>query len=213
MDDPVEVIDVVAPGPVTAEEAVPASLVRVLPGSAGDPVRALQNLPGVARAPLGIGQLIVRGTAPEDTRYAIDGMDVPLVFHFTGLTTVVAADLLDEVVFTPGAWSVRYGRNLGGRVELRTTAAMPERSHGAASIDLFQAAAFGVFRLGERTALTVAARRSYVDAVLTPLLSDEGTAFRAPRYWDGQLRLTHVLPRGGRIDALVVGSDDRFATG
>ena len=36
-------------------------------------IKAVQNLPGVARAPLGVGQLIIRGTAPEDSAYFLDG--------------------------------------------------------------------------------------------------------------------------------------------
>jgi TonB family protein len=211
----IEVVDIVAERipPEVTERPLRADEIRVLPGSGGDVVRAVQNLPGVARSPLGIGQLIIRGKAPEDARYTVDGMEVPIVFHFSGLTTVLSSDLLDEVVFLPGGWSVRYGRNLGGRVDLRTTSALPERSTGYASLDLFQLAAFGSFRVGERTALTFAGRRSYIDTVLTPLLSNDEQAFRAPRYWDGQLRVTHALQGGGRVDALLFGSDDRFITG
>ena len=34
--------------------------IRYLPGTGGDVVKVVQNLPGVARAPLGVGQLIIR---------------------------------------------------------------------------------------------------------------------------------------------------------
>jgi TonB family protein len=42
--------------------------IRVLPGTNGDVVRVVQNLPGVQRPPLNIGQLLIRGTSPEDSK-------------------------------------------------------------------------------------------------------------------------------------------------
>ena len=65
-----------------------ADQIQYLPGSNGDVVKAIQNLPGIARAPSGIGQLIIRGTAPEDSAFYVDGSPAPEVFHFGGLTTV-----------------------------------------------------------------------------------------------------------------------------
>ncbi len=191
---------------LTAEE------LRVLPGSAGDVLRAVQNLPGVARSPFGLGQLIVRGHAPEDTRYSLDGMDIPLVFHFGGLTSVITGDSIDEVVFLPGGFGVRYGRNLGGRLDIRTRTDLPERSRGYVSLDLFQATGFAALRTDERTTVFLSARRSYADTVLTPVLSNSSQRFRAPRYYDAQLRMLHKPGTGGSLDLYVVMSDDRFAT-
>src|SRR5690606_35326063 len=47
-----------------------------VPGGAGDPLTVVQNFAGVARSDFG-GQIIVRGSAPEDTRIVIDGIGVP----------------------------------------------------------------------------------------------------------------------------------------
>ncbi|MCB9680003.1 MAG: TonB-dependent receptor [Alphaproteobacteria bacterium] len=210
-DDPDAFVDVVARAtPEVTERRLAAEDVRVLPGSFGDVLRAVQNLPGVARSPFGLGTLIIRGTAPEDSRYTIDGVEVPLVFHFGGLTTVVNGDLLDEVVFLPGNFGVRYGRNQGGRVELRTRTDVPEHTHGYVSLDLFQASVYADIRLSERTALSVSLRRSYIDAVLNPVFQGSDQPIRAPAFWDGQLRLVHHMPGQGTLDALLVVSDDRF---
>ncbi len=183
---------------------------RTLPGTAGDVLRAVQSLPGVARAPLGLGVLAIRGTAPEDSRFSVDGLELPLAFHFGGLTTVLASDFIDELAFLPGGYGVRYGRTLGGRIDLRTRAELPERSNGFVSVDAFQAAGFGEIRASDRTAVTLAFRRSYIDSVLTPILSNTSLRVRAPAYLDGQLRVAHRLAGGGWIDAMVLVSDDRF---
>ena len=195
--------------PEVTERILSAEEIRYLPGTNGDVVRVVQNLPGVARPPLNIGQLLIRGTAPEDSGYAVDGVGVPIVFHFSGLSTVLAGDLLEEVSFLPGNYGVRYGRTLGGVVDLRATRALPERSNGFLSVDVYQATAFAEQRIGEDTALTVAGRRSYVDAVLNPILNNGAAAVQAPRYYDGQIRLQHRTDRG-MLDVLLFGSDDRF---
>ena len=197
--------------PEINERALTQDEIRYLPGSAGDVVRAVQNLPGIARPPLNIGQLIVRGTAPEESAYFVDGVRVPIVFHFAGLSTVVAGDSLEEVTFFPGNFGPRYGNILGGGVDLRFDDDIPDVTNGFASIDVYQATLFHEQRLGENTALTVSGRRSWIDAILGPILASSETAIQAPRYYDGQLRLVHRTPSGGTLDALVFFSDDRFS--
>ena len=208
-----EVIEVVgrAVAPEVTERVLDADEIRYLPGSNGDVVKAIQNLPGIARPPLGIGQLIVRGTAPESTAYYVDGVAVPLAFHFGGLTTVVPSDFIQDVAFLPGNFGVRYGRVIGGSIDIRTTQSLPEESQGYLSVDVFQAAMFVEERVSERTAVTLAARRSYADAVLNPILNGmEGVNIRAPRYYDLQARVMHRTDKGTVFDALFLLSDDRF---
>lgn len=193
------------------ERRLSAEEIQYLPGTNGDVIKVVQNLPGVARPPLGIGQLIIRGTAPENSRYFIDGTPIPLVFHFGGLTSILPSDVISEVAYLPGNYSVRYGRILGGLVDVRTDPELPERSRGYVSVDVYQSAVFVEQLLGERTSLTFSGRRSYVDAVLNPILnSSDGPTFQAPRYYDGQLRLLHRTERGASWDVLAFLSDDRF---
>ncbi len=196
--------------PEVTERRLTAEEIQYLPGSSGDVVKAVQNLPGIARAPLGIGQLIVRGNNPEDTAYNLDGSPIPLVFHFGGLTSVVSGDMLQEVAYLPGNYSVRYGRKLGGVVDLRTTSGLPDESKRYVSVDLYQSALFVQQRLGERSALTIAGRRSYADVVLGPVLNQvDGLRVQAPRYYDGQIRFQYEGDAGD-WDLLVFASDDRF---
>lgn len=212
-DENTEVIEVVerAVAPEVTERTLGADEIRYLPGSNGDVVKAVQNLPGIARAPLGIGQLIVRGTAPEDTAYYVDGMAIPLAFHFSGLSTVVPSDAIEEVAFLPGNFGVRYGRVIGGTIDIRTTQNLPERSNGHVSVDLFQASLFVEQKVSETTAVTLAGRRSYADAVLNPVLNGmDGINVRAPRFYDLQGRVLHRSRSGTVLDALFLLSDDRF---
>ena len=205
------VVEAEAASAQITERRLTAEEIKYLPGTGGDVVKVVQNLPGVARAPLGVGQLIIRGTAPEDSRFFLDGSPVPNVFHFAGLTSVLNNDLIEEVAFLPGNYSVRYGRIVGGLVDIRVKPELPERSRGNVSVDVYQTTAFVEQRIGDRSFLSFSGRRSYIDAVLTPLLSSGVLTVQAPRYYDGQLRAFHETRRGVVWDALFFLSNDRFS--
>lgn len=193
------------------ERTLSAEEIRFLPGSNGDVVKAVQNLPGVARPPLGTGQLIIRGTAPEDSAAFLDGARIPVVFHFAGLTTVINGDLLEEVSFVPGNASARYGRFYGGMIELRTKGEAPTGQHGNLQVDLYQATLFAESAIAPGAGITMSLRRSYADAVLVPVINAvPGLEIQAPRYYDIQTRLQAKL-KETRLDALLLVSDDRFA--
>ena len=192
------------------ERFLTAKEIAYLPGSGGDVVKAVQNLPGIARAPLGVGQLIIRGTAPEDSTFYIDGGNIPNVFHFAGLTTVLNSDIIEEVAFLPGNYSVRYGRQLGGLVDIRTRPGLPERSRGYVSVDIYQSTIFAEQKIGDAWALSVSGRRSYADFILNPILNSSSISIRAPRYYDLQTRVIYKPSEGEFVDFLFFLSDDRF---
>lgn len=194
-----------------AEIEISRDVIVTLPGSMGDPVRALQNLPGVARAPFGSGQLAVRGTDSEDTAYLLDGVRVPIVFHFTAVSTVVSPELLSNIGFYPGGWSVRYGRALGAVVDLQTNDDLPRRNTSSVSADIFQVAGYSQFRLGQQSALTLSARRSYIDTLTQPILGQlDAQNLKLPRYYDAQLHFVQHMKGNGRFTATMLLSADRF---
>ncbi|MEC7986966.1 MAG: TonB family protein [Myxococcota bacterium] len=185
--------------------------IRFLPGANGDVVKAIQNLPGVARSPFGFGGLIIRGLAPDNSSYQIDGMQIPIIFHFGGLTTVINSDSISEVAYLPGNYGVRYGRQLGGVVDMRTKELVPERDRGYLSADLFHSTLFIEKKVGSEGAFSISGRRSYADVILNPVLQDFNINVRAPRYYDFQVRYLHKSPQYGTFDAFLMVSDDRFS--
>lgn len=209
VDDTI-VVTALKPTIEITQRALSVAEIQVLPGSNGDAVRVIQNLPGVARPPFNIGQLIIRGTSPEDSGAYLDGQRLPSVFHFGGLSTALNSDILDEVRLLPGGYGVRYGRTLGGVVDLSTTAEIPEKSRSYLSVDIYQTTAFTQQKLGDNTVLTLSGRRSYIDAVLTPILSSGGVTFRAPRYYDFQARVVHKFHDDSTLDVMFFNSNDKF---
>src|SRR6185503_9983483 len=94
--------------------------IAMLPGVQGDPVRVVQYLPGVARAPLGLPILVIRGALPRESTILLDGHTIPFVYHLGLLKTVISADLIDSVDFIPGGFGVYDGDYLGGVVDVRS---------------------------------------------------------------------------------------------
>ncbi|MEY3212624.1 MAG: hypothetical protein RIT28_3105 [Pseudomonadota bacterium] len=195
--------------PQAVVRTVSAEEVRTTPGTLGDPVRALVNLPGVVRTPFDSGWLLVRGGDPDQTAMLIDGVPVPLVYHLGGFSSVVHPGFIDTVEFFPGGYGARYGRATAGAVDIQTKT-VPSALKVEAGADLLYAGAFVQAPLGPKTGLAVAARRSYIDRVLARVLSEEQAAI-APRFIDGQVKLDREqvgLFWMGFRDQVEVPSDD-----
>lgn len=197
------------PGADVQRRVLDAAALREMPGTLGDPLRAVANLPGTQRSPLDTGWLLVRGADPLQTVVSIDGVRVPLVYHLGGYTSVLHPAFVESVSFLPGGGGAGFGRGLAGAVDVRTRAPakLPEVRAGA---NLVFAGAFAEVPTPVGT-FALAARRSYVDAVLSPFLEPTAAA-SLPTFWDWQARA--VLPGGLRIfgmgfsDSLAVAADD-----
>jgi TonB dependent receptor/TonB-dependent Receptor Plug Domain len=195
-----------------------------VPGTGGDALRSIQSLPGVARPPGLAGILIVRGSGPQDTNVFIDGALVPLVYHFGGLSSVVPTELLDKIDFYPGNFSSRYGRVMGGAVdvELRSPGTECVGDYGAptkeegcfrgmAQLDLIDARFLLRGPIAKDWTFAVAGRRSWVDAWLKPVLEDAGAGVTtAPVYYDYQAIVEHKPDPKTKIRAQFYGSDDKL---
>jgi TonB family protein len=185
--------------------------VEQVPGVAGDPLAVVQNLPGVARSPFASGQVIVRGAAPEDTRVFIDGLEAPLIYHFGGIRSVVPMPLLGSIDFYPGNFGVQYGRATGGIVDVSLKPLEPESFGGSIDVSIFDASVYLEAPLGEKAALAVAARRSYIGEVLGAVLSDDAFNLTvAPRYYDYHLLGSYRPTPDHQLTAQLLGSDDRL---
>jgi hypothetical protein len=183
--------------------------IQRIPGNNNDAIRVVQNLPGVARPAFGGGDVIIRGSAPEDTQFLIDGMGIPAVYHFGGLRAVFPSELLQDINFLPGGYSSYYGRATGGVVEVITRQDRPERISGHVDSNLFDTGIWLEAPIGDRVFIQAGARRSYIDAILLPLADTLGLNFTtAPRYYDAQARVVWDVNARNRLSLLLFSSDD-----
>ncbi len=184
-----------------------------IPGTGGDALRSLQYLPGVARAPGFAGLLIVRGSAPQDSQYFVDGTPVPIVYHFGGISSVVPTEILDRIDFYPANFSTQYGRAMGAIVDVGLKDPQADRLHGLAEVDLIDARVLAQGPLGDSGwKFVIGGRRSWVDTWLGPVLRAAGAGVSvAPVYYDYQAILERDLSKRSNIRFAFFGSDDRLA--
>jgi TonB family protein len=195
---PETIVRVQAEKKEVARRSISIETIERIPGTFGDPVKVVQNLPGVARAPFDFGLLLVRGSGPEDSGAHIDGIRVPQLFHFGAFRSIVTPILLDSVDFYPGGYGVTYGRLTGGILDVKTRDRYEDVLHGLVQADLLDASAAilgPIKKKGEKQPIggfVLAARRSYLDVVLPALAPSTVDLSRIifPRWNDIQGKLT-----------------------
>ena len=182
-----------------------------IPGTRGDALRAVELLPGVARPPFGIGLLIVRGSAPQDSESFIDGIPVPLIYHFGGLTSIYNSYMLEKIDFYPGNFSVRYGRRTGGILEVTTRDPARDRVHGVAEISVIDTFFTIEAPITDKISISGGLRRSLLDLILPSVLPDDVGIRQAPVYIDYQFKMNFLPSKRDRVRISAYGSSDRLA--
>lgn len=189
---------------------------RKVPGTSGDVVRVIENLPGVARATAGSGELVVWGAAPQDTRIYVDGVPMPRLYHEGGLRSVVMPKLVDTIDLVPGGAGAMWGRGIGGLVSVATRTPERERVSGRIGADLLDASALVVTPLDRRRKvhLALGLRASYVAAWGKQLIDEETAGLvPLPTYGDAQVRLLWRPSAEDSVEVVAMGSLDRVRRG
>lgn len=164
--------------------------IQRIPGTTGDALKVVQNLPGVARPPFNGGLIVIRGTSPRDSGIFLDGERIPLLFHFGGLTAVYNSELLESVDYLPGNYSVYYGGLVGGVVDVKSRGPKTDGFHGVVEVNVYNSNFVLETPITDTLSIAGAYRRSYIDLILPFFLTQDSPTFTvAPRYDDAQLKL------------------------
>jgi hypothetical protein len=217
------VVVFLAPGAVQAEIVVEArrelphasgqvldrERVEKAPGTYEDPVRLLQSLPSVAVTPEyspSAGVLAVRGSAPQETRYFLDGVEIPYLYHFSNYSSVFHTRLLDELAFYPSTFGAQYGDATGAVIEATSRRPDPVKLHGGVNINFIMAGGYVTAPVGERGGISVSGRRSYQDGRQT----DQYAVW--PRFYDYLARYDQDLDEGRNhhLALTVFGAGDSY---
>lgn len=207
-----EVIEVTGKAP---EESKPlaytmsAKDVASTPGAMNDALRAITILPAAARIPFSFGGVVLRGMSPRDSSIFIDGVEIPLAFHFGGITGVFPTQMLQDMRVVPSGFDVSLGRTQGGVVELTTRAPRGDAYRVGGEVSLLHTQVSAEGPLPKDGAILVSLRRSYFDVFLRPFISVNDPL---PSYTDGQIRAQWGDARKrGQLTAYAISSLDRIA--
>ena len=198
------------PREVTKRALAPEELVRAA-GTRGDPLRVIELLPGVARPPGLAGFIIIRGSSPFDSQAFFEGAPVDRIYHFGGLTSFVNPRLLDHIDLYPGNFSARFGRKMGGVIDVGIRDPKTDGFHGMADVNLIDSSFIVEGPVGKRGAFAVAGKRSYIDFWFKNVVPQDVIGVTAaPVYSDYQALYTYRPESGGKLRLMLLGSGDEF---
>ena len=184
--------------------------IRRSPGSFEDVIRALSILPGVAQADAGRNDLIVRGGAPSENLYLVDGIEVSNINHFGGQgvsggpLSYINLDFVRETSFSTGGFPVLYGDKLSSVLSIKLRDGREDRIGGKATVSASQ---FGLNLEGPITGnsnFIFSARRSYLDFIFKAA----GFAF-VPEYYDIMFKADIAPHAKDKVNFLFIGAFDK----
>jgi len=95
------------------------------PGGGRDISKVIQSLPGVASSATFRNDIIIRGGAPNENKFYLDGIEIPNINHFAtqgstgGPVGLINVDFVREVDFYSGAFPANRGNSLSSILNLR----------------------------------------------------------------------------------------------
>jgi hypothetical protein len=209
------VADIITPLSI---QSLTADEIRSNPGGNFDVSRVIQVLPGVGSTSGSAGgfrnDIIIRGGAPNENVYYLDGIEIPVINHFAtqgsagGPTGILNVSFLEDVRMSSSAFDARFDNALASVFEFKQRTGNPERLQGNVRLSGTELALTGEGPLGKNTTLLASARRSYLQLLFSAL----DLPIR-PNYWDFQLKLTHKIDAKTTLNFIGVGAIDEFKFG
>jgi TonB family protein len=199
-----------APAREVTKRTMDASELLRMAGTRGDPLRAIEYMPGVARSPLA-NFVIIRGSSPQDSEVQFEGAPVYRLYHFGGLTSFVQPRLLDKIDLYPGNFSARFGRKMGGIIDVSIRDPKTDGMHGIIDVNLVDSSFLVEGPIAKNWSFAVAAKRSYIDFWFSHVVpKDDISVLAAPVYWDYQAILVWKPSEADRVRVIGYGSYDDF---
>lgn len=180
------------------------------PGANRDISRIVQSYPGVAFSPIGYrNDLIVRGGGPSENRFYIDGIEIPIVNHFStegasgGPVGIIDADLIREVDFYTGAFPAGKGNALSSVLDFRLRDGYMDRNSVKATLGYSNVSLAANGHIGEKTSYLVSVRQSYLQFLFKVL----GLPF-LPTFTDAQFKIKTRFDKHHELTILGLGGID-----
>lgn len=172
----------VSVSPFRTTEESPVSLktigiaeIEKSPGANRDISKVIQSFAGVLSSPSFRNDIIIRGGGPSESRFYLDGVEVPNINHFAtqgasgGAVGILNADLIREVNYYSGAFPSNRGNALSGVFEFAQADGNADKLRFRGSLGASEVSATFDGPLSEKTSFIVSARRSYLKLLFTAL--------------------------------------------
>lgn len=171
-----------------------------IPGSSGDPMKAVMALPGLTTVDDGSSAPAVRGARPQDNAYLVDFLPVGYLFHLGGFASTFNPELIRRFDLASAAWSPEYADVVGAVFDISLRNPRSDRIGGKLDFSLLGGGVLAEGPINERLSFFLAGRRSWFDLVAKDGEDkDEGVTYTMPVFHDSQGRLLWTLSTDHRL--------------
>ncbi|MBJ11139.1 MAG: ferric aerobactin receptor [Flavobacteriales bacterium] len=195
----------------TSLRTINASEILRSPGGNRDISKVIANLPGVSSSPSFRNDIVIRGGAPNENRFFLDGIEIPNINHFAtqgssgGPVGILNVNFIREVDFYSGAFPSNRGNALSSVMELKQIEGSDEDFSASFMLGSSDAGLTINTPISEKSSLLLSARRSYLQflfkALQLPFL---------PTYNDIQLKYTFKPNLKNQINVIGLAAIDNF---
>lgn len=181
------------------------------PGGNRDISRVIQSFPGVTSSASFRNDLIIRGGAPNENRFFVDDVEVPVINHFAtqgssgGPAGIINVDFIREVDFYSGAFPVSRGNSLSSVFNFKFKEGRDERIGFTATAGATDIGFTLDGPAGKKGNFLVSARRSYLQFLFKAI----GLPF-LPTYTDFNAKYKYRIDKKNEITFIGLGAIDDF---
>ncbi len=203
--------------PVSAQ-TLSANEIATYPGGNNDVVRVAQSLPGVSPSVGGFrNDLIIRGGAPNESVYYLDGVEIPNINHFAtqgaggGPVGLLNVSFIEDVTLSASSFGSQYDNPLSGVLQFQQRDGNFRDYNANLRVSASETALTlngPLFKNGKeesKTSFIASVRRSYLQFLFEVI----GLPIR-PDYYDYQYKVTHKIDKYNTLSLVGVGSIDDF---
>lgn len=220
LDEEVKLIEEVEikASPMVVKEESPLSMRTINtteimrnPGGNRDISKVIQSLPGVASTASFRNDIIIRGGAPNENRFYIDGIEVPNINHFAtqgssgGPVGMINVNFIREVEFYSGSFPANRGNALSSVFEFKQQEGNNEKLVSNFMVGSSDVGLTLDGPIGKNSTFILSARRSYLQFLFKTL----SLPF-LPTYNDFQIKNIVNINEKNKLTIIGLGAIDDF---
>ena len=181
------------------------------PGGNRDISKIIQSLPGVVSVPGFRNDVVIRGGAPSENKFYLDGIEIPIINHFQtqgstgGPVGLLNVNFIKEVNFYTGAFPVNFANGLSSVLDFRQMDGNANKAKYRFTLGSSDVGFTADGPMGKKATYIFSARQSYLQGLFSVL----GLPF-LPNFIDYQAKVKVKLNDKDDISFLMVGAVDFF---
>ncbi len=188
--------------------------IKANPGGNFDISKVIQSLPGVGGGAAGgtfRNDIIIRGGAPSENVFYLDGIEVPIINHFStqgsggGPQGILNVSFIQDVKLSTSAFDARYDNALSSVFQFRQKNGNPNKLQGNFRMSGTEVAATLDGPISKKTTFLASVRRSYLELLFKAL----DLPIR-PNYWDYQFKTTTKINDKTTLTTIGLAAIDDF---